>query len=94
MGDQVTAFSVACSHCHRGIMTVPRVSDPEIAALLAHLRICCPPPVPPDRAGLGTILSHFHLTPTRANARAAEPPALRGAPTAGGVAGPVRPRHE
>ena len=33
-------FVVACKGCHRTLVTVERIRDPEIAILEDHLRVC------------------------------------------------------
>ena len=35
-------FEVVCKGCRRTLVTVDRIRDPEIAALVDHLRACAP----------------------------------------------------
>ena len=55
-------FVISCKQCGRQLMTVVRITDPEIARLEAHIRAC----VRPDPLGaappLGALMAQIRVT--------------------------------
>ena len=54
-------FEVVCKDCRRLLMTVERLRDPEIAALVDHLRACCQSEALGDASMLGELLGHVRV---------------------------------
>ena len=54
-------FEVVCKECHRVLMTVERLRDPEIAVLTSHLRACCPSEPLGDTSMLGEIMARVRV---------------------------------
>ena len=54
-------FTVACSNCQRLLMIVDRIRDQDIAALRAHVRVCCPYVSVEDTGILGQLLRHVRV---------------------------------
>ena len=49
-------FEVACKGCHRPLVTVERLRNPEIAVVVDHLRACSASEPLGDTPMLGTIM--------------------------------------
>ena len=56
-------FEVVCKECHRLLMTVERLRDPEVAVLVNHLRACAPSEPLGDTSMLGDVMRRLNLRP-------------------------------
>ena len=56
-------FEVVCKGCGRSLVTVERVRDPEIAVLVAHLRVCAASEPLEDAFMLGEIMPRLSAKP-------------------------------
>ena len=55
-------FVVECKDCHRTLVTVERLRDPEIAVVTHHLRACCPSEPLGEPPMLGSIMRRVRVT--------------------------------
>jgi hypothetical protein len=55
-------FEVVCKGCGRTLVTVERLRDPEIAALMGHLRACTPSEPLGDTPPLGEVMARVRVT--------------------------------
>lgn len=62
MPETSTRYAVACAACGLRLVATARVTDPEIAALEAHLRVCRASLPLPDASHLGVILRGVLVT--------------------------------
>ncbi len=56
-------FEVACKGCHRPLVTVERLRNPEIAVVVDHLRACSVSEPLGDTPMLGTIVRGLCVLP-------------------------------
>ena len=61
--DSKLLFEVVCKGCRRTLVTVDRIRDPEIAALVDHLRACAPSEPLGDTSMLGDVMRRLNLRP-------------------------------
>lgn len=62
MSNQGTRlFVVSCKHCGRTLLTVARIRDAEIKALVDHLRVC-PPEALGESPALGEVMAQVRVT--------------------------------
>ena len=54
-------FEVVCKDCHRTLMTVERLRDPEIAVLVDHLRACSASEPLGDTPMLGEVMARVRV---------------------------------
>jgi hypothetical protein len=54
-------FVVICKGCHRPLVTVERLRNPEIALVVDHLRACSPSEPLGDEPMLGDILRYLRI---------------------------------
>ena len=59
-------FVIACKQCARQLMTVVRITDPEIARLEAHIRACVRPDPLGETPALGVLMAQIRVTARRA----------------------------
>lgn len=66
--EKAQRFAITCIHCHERMMTVPRVGDPEIVLLAAHLRVRHPQHYKADEEPRwADVQAHFRVTSEDAN---------------------------
>ena len=56
-------YGVACKGCHRTLVTVGRLRDPEIAVLVDHLRACSASEPLGEAPMLGETMSRVRVAP-------------------------------
>lgn len=54
-----TRFVISCKKCERQLMTVIRITDPDIARLEAHIRACVRPDPLGEAPPLGAIMAQI-----------------------------------
>ena len=54
-------FEVSCNDCHRTLVTVERLRDPEIAVHVDHLRACAPSEPLGDTPMLGEVMARVRV---------------------------------
>jgi len=54
-------FEVICKGCHRPLVTVERIRDPEIAMVTDHLQACAPSEPLGDAPMLGEIMRRVRV---------------------------------
>ena len=55
-------FEVSCNDCHRTLVTVERLRDPEIAVHVDHLRACAASEPLGDAPMLGEVMARVRIT--------------------------------
>ena len=55
-------FEVVCKGCHRTLVTVGRLRDPEIAVHVDHLRACAASEPLGDAPMLGEVMARVRIT--------------------------------
>jgi hypothetical protein len=54
-------FEVTCKDCRRALATAARITDPEIAAIREHARVCCAHEPLTDDAPLGEVMRRVQV---------------------------------
>ena len=67
-------FEVVCKECHRVLMTVERLRDPEVAVLVNHLRACAASEPLGETPMLGELLGHVRVMQVMGVKNLATPP--------------------
>ena len=70
---EAVVFEVRCKGCGRHLMTVERLRDPDIAALVEHLQRCSSEP-PGETPMLGELLGHLRVMQVMGVKNLATPP--------------------
>ena len=63
--DSRLPFEVVCKGCRRTLVTVERLRDPEIAALVYHLRACSPSEPLGAAPVLGEVMARIRVAPLK-----------------------------
>ena len=58
-------FEVVCKGCAHSLTTVERLRDPEIAALVYHLRACSPSEPLGAAPVLGEVMARIRVAPLK-----------------------------